>query len=249
MKRSLILLVMFILAIGFSGCKDASASDSTEPTSSVSSSVDNSADNIQKDPEYMIDFDAWNMLMVNPTKAMPEDFSPQLANIPSEYAGFAGAQFDKRALDELVAMCDAAADDGVKLTVISAYRTNDFQTYNFNRKVNNLMAQDPSLTLTQAQDKAATVVARPGTSEHQIGLAVDFNSVEDSFRNTRAYAWLIENCTDYGFILRYADDKQAQTGIIPEPWHYRYVGVENAKMIEKSGLCMEEFVEKYSQNS
>lgn len=206
---------------------------------------------------YQVDFDSWEMYLANPWNPVPDSWlnlttqSPELAKVPQKYrpnpSQNSQLYFDKRAIDCLHAMIADAEDDGINLDVISAYRTNTFQTNNFANKVTRVMKADPSLTKEQAEIEAAKVVARPGTSEHQLGLAVDFNSVEDSFRNTKAYKWLIENCTDYGFILRYTPEKQDKTGIIPEPWHYRYVGVKNAKMIEASGLCMEEFIEKYGK--
>lgn len=85
----------------------------------------------------------------------------------------------------------------------------------------------------------------PGTDEHQLGLAVDFNVADDSFKDTREYFWLTENCKYYGFILRFTEEKTEKTGHPAEPYHFRFVGVDNAKMIEASGLCLEEFVEKY----
>lgn len=206
---------------------------------------------------YNIDFDSWQMYLANPWNSVPDSWlnltttSPELAKVNQQYrpnpAVNTQLYFDARAVDYLHAMIRAAEKDGVNLDVISAYRTNTFQTGNFERQVNSVKNANPGISDEEARKKAATVVALPGTSEHQLGLAVDFNSVEDSFRNTKAYKWLIENCTDYGFILRYDVDKQAKTGIIPEPWHYRFVGVKNAKLIEASGLCMEEFIEKYNK--
>ena len=99
----------------------------------------------------------------------------------------------------------------------------------------------------EAKKVAATIVAVPGTSEHHIGLAVDFNSVEESFENTKAFRWLQENAEDYGFVMRYPKDKKSITKIIYEPWHYRYVGVEHAKAMNDLGLCMEEYLE-YLEN-
>ncbi len=205
---------------------------------------------------YAVDFDSWQMYLANPWNPVPDEWIAMqygdkgLAKVLQKYrpnpATNSQLYFDARATDYLHAMIEAAERDGINLDVISAYRTNEFQTGNFERQVNSVKASNPGISDAEAREKAATVVAKPGTSEHQLGLAVDFNSVEDSFRNTRAYKWLIENCTDYGFILRYDTSKQAQTGIIPEPWHYRYVGVKNAKLIEASGLCMEEFIEKYN---
>lgn len=195
---------------------------------------------------FVFCFGLWKLRLVNSKNRIPKDFKPKLALIDKKYAGFANAKFDKRAINQLHAICDAAKADGIKLTVISAFRTNDYQTFNFNRKVERLLADDSSLTREKAEEAAEKVVARPGTSEHQIGLAVDFNSVEGSFKDTKAYAWLIENCTDYGFILRYTKEKQEITGIIPEPWHYRYVGVQAAKKMTEENLCLEEFIEKYN---
>lgn len=251
MKRIISILLVMLLCVSAAGCNEAEnptidvAGSSSVPSSSQTDSSANSESNSKE--ESNIDFNSWEMLLVNPWNSIPEGFDPELALIDSKYAGFAGAQFDARAIDQLHAMCDAAANDGIKLTIISAFRTNDFQTFNFNRKVDRVMAANPTLTREQAEEQAATVVARPGTSEHQVGLAVDFNSVESSFKNTNEYKWLEANCTDYGFILRYTAEKQDKTGIIPEPWHYRYVGIENAKAIKESGLCMEEFIEKYNK--
>ena len=95
-----------------------------------------------------------------------------------------------------------------------------------------------------AEIKAATVVARPKTSEHHTGLAIDFNGVKDDFYKTKEYTWLIKNAADYGFILRYPKNKTDVTNVVYEPWHFRYVGKEHAKKIVESGLCYEEYIEK-----
>ena len=250
---------------------EESSEASSEASSSEESSSTESSDNKPSftpekmpadfDPTseaecYAVDFDSWQMYLANPWNPVPDEWLAMqygdsgLAKVLQKYrpnpAVNSQLYFDARATDYLHAMIEAAEKDGINLDVISAYRTNEFQTGNFERQVNSVKANNPGISDAEAREKAATVVAKPGTSEHQLGLAVDFNSVEDSFRNTRAYKWLVENCTDYGFILRYEAEKQHKTGIIPEPWHYRYVGVKNAKLIEASGLCMEEFIEKYN---
>jgi len=84
-------------------------------------------------------------------------------------------------------------------------------------------------------------VAVPGTSEHETGLSVDLNEVSDDFKYTEAYRWLSENAEDYGFVQRYPEDKQEITGIITEPWHYRYVGQAAAKAMNAKSLCLEEY--------
>ena len=103
----------------------------------------------------------------------------------------------------------------------------------------------------EAEKEAARWVALPGTSEHNTGLALDivypgyyedYGDLNEGFEETAAFDWLINNCTDYGFVLRYPKDKQDITGITYEPWHYRYVGVENAKAMEAAGQCLEEYL-------
>ena len=100
-----------------------------------------------------------------------------------------------------------------------------------------------SLSREEAAKKAATVILPPGTSEHNLGLAMDICNTYDSFANGEEYAWLVENAHKYGFILRYTAEKQEITGIVPEPWHWRFVGVEYAEKIKESGLCLEEYLD------
>ena len=94
-----------------------------------------------------------------------------------------------------------------------------------------------------AKTAAAKVVAIPGTSDHNLGLAVDLDSVETTYENTPQFKWLKEHCTEYGFVLRYPKDKSEITGIIYEPWHYRFVGVKAAKEMVDKNMCLEEYVE------
>jgi len=103
--------------------------------------------------------------------------------------------------------------------------------------------KDQGYTESEAKVKTAMAVAIPGTSEHNAGLACDFNSVEESFANTAQSRWLQKHAADYGFIMRYAKDKTPITGIEYEPWHYRYVGEANAKRINELGMCLEEYVD------
>lgn len=108
------------------------------------------------------------------------------------------------------------------------------------------MAQ--GLSQTEAQKQAATEAAVPGTSEHQLGLAVDlvdasYQVLDEAQASTPAQQWLMAHCWEYGFILRYPAEKQDITGIIYEPWHYRYVGRDHAQAIRQSGQCLEEFLQ------
>ena len=90
---------------------------------------------------------------------------------------------------------------------------------------------------------AATVVARPGTSEHNTGICADFNMADDEFQQTEMYTWMCEHAEDYGFILRYPKEKEHVTGVIYESWHWRFVGINNAKAINKLGVTLEEYIE------
>ncbi len=182
----------------------------------------------------------WEMTLVNPWNTLNTNYSVNLALLDSRFGD--GKYFDSRAIGHLEDMCEAAAEDGVNLWVISAHRTYDYQQMLFDAELAEYKSYNPSASEDEAVNGAASVVARPGTSEHNLGLAVDFNSVEQSFENTAQYKWLRKHCTEYGFIMRYAADKQDATGVIYEPWHYRYVGVDNAKKIEQSGLCLEEYL-------
>lgn len=104
------------------------------------------------------------------------------------------------------------------------------------------------LNRNQAEIEAARNVAYPGTSEHHLGLAVDivslqYQQLDEAQARTPEIIWLTEHCSEYGFILRYPKDKTQITGIVYEPWHFRYVGVETAKVIMEQGLCLEEYLE------
>ena len=94
----------------------------------------------------------------------------------------------------------------------------------------------------EATAAADVAVARPGYSEHNTGLAIDFNGVTMDFENTKAFQWLQENAADYGFVLRFPKGKESITHIMYEPWHYRYVGVEHAKKMKELDMCLEEYL-------
>ena len=114
------------------------------------------------------------------------------------------------------------------------------QKNNFERKINTYI--DAGYSKVEATQKAATIILPPGTSEHNAGLAMDICSLEQNFEETKEFEWLCENAADYGFILRYPEDKQDITKIIYEPWHWRYVGVEAAQEMKASGECLEEYL-------
>lgn len=153
---------------------------------------------------------------------------------------------DRAAYQPLKNMFAAAEDAGVPLQLVSAYRSIYLQDKLFTRSVNSYISQGYSEAV--AINKANYSRTFSGTSEHNTGLGFDIlergnYSLSTSFENTPQFAWLMENAEDYGFILRYAEDKTTQTGIMYEPWHFRYVGVEHAKQINALGMCLEEYID------
>lgn len=147
---------------------------------------------------------------------------------------------DERIYKPLVDMISAARRDGVVLWISSGYRSVETQRVLYEREVKKYYSGGKSLE--EAKRLAALVVAPPGTSEHGLGLAIDFNGVRNDFYETGAYQWLSAHSAEYGFVERYPNGKQEVTGIIFEPWHYRYVGVENAQRMKELGMCLEEYV-------
>ena len=181
----------------------------------------------------------WNLILVNRTHPIPEDYEVELKNIGS------GHQIDARAYDDFRAMIQAAKSEGVYIYVTSSYRDLDKQTDLYNKKVESYVMQGYSYE--SAKEQAGQVVAVPGTSEHHLGLALDlvsseYRKLDEKQENTKGFKWLTEHSWEYGLILRYHNGETDITGIIYEPWHFRYVGLEAAKEITESGLTLEEYV-------
>ena len=186
----------------------------------------------------------WNLLLVNDWNPLPAGYD----NDVSFTTVSGGKQVDSRIIDAVNQMLnDASAYD---LAVVSAYRPQSEQETLYWRKVKQYT--DKGYSDFDAQKVGGTVVKRPGFSEHNCGLAMDVGgsgdyTLEQSFANTAAYSWLIDHCADYGFILRFPQGKEDITGVIYEPWHYRYVGVEAAKYIMDNDLCLEEYLAQVQQ--
>ncbi len=181
----------------------------------------------------------WQLLLVNPWNEMPEDFEVTLKTLPD------GNKVDERAYDDLNAMLEACREAGLRPKICSSYRTMSKQTYLYNNKIARL--RNAGYSRKAAEAEAGRWVARPGTSEHQLGLALDivsqsYQALTKKQEQTKEQKWLMEHCWEYGFILRYPNEKSEITGIGYEPWHYRYVGRDVALDIRDSGLCMEEYL-------
>ena len=183
------------------------------------------------------DAEPWQLTLVNPWNELPEDYEMTLESLPG------GHQVDQRAYDDLNAMLEACREAGLSPKICSSYRTQAKQTYLYNNKIARL--RKAGYSKAAAEREAGRWVARPGTSEHQLGLALDivsssYQALTKKQEKTAEQKWLMEHCWEYGFILRYPNEKSEITGIGYEPWHYRYVGVDVALDIRDSGLCLEE---------
>ncbi|MCI8417705.1 MAG: M15 family metallopeptidase [Lachnospiraceae bacterium] len=183
----------------------------------------------------------WNLRLVNFEHSLPEDFSVELTQVGD------GHQVDSRIAEALKEMIAAGKAEGYGIWIVSSYRTMEKQISLFDKKVAQFQRQGYSWE--EARRQAGTMVAVPGTSEHQLGLAVDlvsseYTGLDERQEETGSYQWLVKHCAEYGFILRYPNNKTEQTGIIYEPWHFRYVGVEAAREIMDQGICLEEYLEQ-----
>ena len=187
------------------------------------------------------------LLLVNAQNPLPEnyDYEGSLTEIPTKYINGILKQIDKNVWPYMQAMIDAQratqTDSKNWLYVRSPYRSYKTQKMLFDQETKKWLKD--GLSSEAAEAKAATVVTRPGTSEHNTGFSADFNIAEDSFESTPMFTWMQEHAADYGFVLRFPKDKQEKTGIVYESWHYRFVGINNAKEMNRLNMCLEEYVE------
>ncbi len=182
-----------------------------------------------------IDEEKWYLTLVNSSYRIPDDYEPDLV-----YVCGSGERLDRKVAEHYEEMYNAAKKDGVDLAPCSGYRSYELQERNYNNKVSFYESQGYSNK--DAKVKAATIIMPPGSSEHNLGYAMDIVCVDEWFEDTQEFKWLTEHAADYGFIMRYPKDKQDITKVIYEPWHWRYVGVELAKELKSSGLVLEEYM-------
>ena len=183
--------------------------------------------------------DMWCLILTNAEYPVPEDYEVELEAIPGTEQSV-----DKRIYEPLMAMIGDMKAQGLSPIVCSGYRTLDKQEKLFNRKV--LSFVKAGHTKEESYNLARQTISIPGSGEHCLGLAVDFytrryHKLERAFEDTPESKWLVEHAQDYGFVMRYGENKTDITGIQYEPWHYRYVGVEAAKYMKDNELSLEEF--------
>lgn len=210
----------------------------TEPVSEEPQAVPETKTD-EKKPAAIIpitDAEKWNLAIINTKYPLPDSYAPTLSNAISG----SNIQLDSRVSERYAEMYAAAKLSGCVLTPYSGYHSYALQETNYNRKVNFYVNQ--GISAEEANQKASAQVLPAGCSEHNAGLAMDIVSASSDFINTKEYKWLCENAYNYGFILRYPEDKTAITGMNFEPWHWRYVGTQAAKEMKEKNQCLEEYL-------
>lgn len=245
-KKSIIFIIIFILVLIMLGiilmCNKKEDKEELNEIIETSSIEENVLEVIIEKEKKEIDSNVtdWNLILVNKENPIPEGYKANIGILERN------AKLDVRIIEAAKQMIAGARSQGLKPVVCSSYRTNSYQTNLFNKKVRTY--KNKGLALAEAEEAASYWVTRPGTSEHEIGLCMDIVSsnyqiLDKGQENTAVQKWLMENCYNYGFILRYPTDKSEITKINYEPWHYRYVGIENAKFMKEKGFCLEEYIE------
>lgn len=179
--------------------------------------------------------ESWSLILVNPWHSIPADWQVELTTLSN------GQAVDSRIYPDLQEMFDTARAEGIYPTVVAGYRTQEKQQSLMDEKIAAYIAE--GYPKSEAEAAAKTWVAVPGTSEHQLGLAVDINADIANSTDEAVYQWLAAHAWEFGFILRYPQDKVETTGTNYEPWHYRYVGKDAAAQIHASGQCLEEYLD------
>lgn len=190
---------------------------------------------------YVFDADDPYLVLVNNNLPQTDAETPVLEVADST----TGQQLEQEAAQAWKAMASAAQKVGIQLTLVEGYQTLERQQEAFDARKQIYL--DQGMTEEKADSRAAAIVPRPGCNESGTGLAADilssdYTTLDTGFADTDAFRWLSAYGADYGFILRWPEDCQAVTGMVYQPWHWRYVGVENARAIAASGLSLEEFV-------
>ena len=233
-----LMTVCILLANAFAAEPDTSGPDAPPlPLTAPVVSIAGQEPDIPASPGEESD---WRLTLVNPWNALPEGYTVELKELSNGHA------VDERCYPDLQDMLDACREAGLSPLICSSYRSYEKQKSLYQNKIDRLRTQGYSAK--EAQEEAGKAVAEPGTSEHQLGLAVDIvdvsnQNLDSSQEQTAVQKWLMKHSWEYGFILRYPNDKSEITGIIYEPWHYRYVGKEAAAEIQAQGVCLEEYLE------
>lgn len=206
-------------------------------------------------PDPASSFAAQVPLLVNKQNPIPQNYQTRnLVNMlkvcPADLVTIKGSEIqgEKEAVDALLAMLQKAHQDGITVWQVSAgYRSIAYQQELFNSKVAEYEAAGKKRS--DAISATRLTVADPGTSEHHTGLAFDITVPGTTFKGTQQSSWLSANCWDYGFVIRYEEDKEKITGYIAEPWHIRYVGLPHSTIMRDHAWCLEEYLQNISKSN
>lgn len=232
-----VLIILLLLFIIFKIATSNHTSETTAEENIVKNTVseENNQSNGNQTGSFVVN-DDWRLTLANYENIIPEDFEIELANIDEE------RQFDARAIKYLNQMMNDMRNDGItNIWIQSAYRSVKKQKELYNNSINKYLEQGKSQE--EAEKLTLEYINKPGASDHNLGLAVDFNYVDEGFENLKGFKWLQQNAEKYGFILRYPKDKEEITKIKYEPWHWRFVGQEHAKKMNEQNMCLEEYVD------
>ena len=236
-------MIAFLMSCSTGETPETEANEIVEENSS-SEVVLSREEKLLKELPEGVSYEDWNLILVNPFQALPDDFEVELVEVDNEQS------IDNRISESWTSWKEAALQDGHRLFFASGHRDVDRQEINFNRSIQEYM--DEGMTEEEAIEKSKEYLTEPGHSEHHTGLALDIvdeewivsgQDLDPEYEGEESQKWLVSTMSDYGFILRYPKGKEEITGINYEPWHFRYVGIDNAKFIEKNGLTLEEYVE------
>ena len=256
-QRLRFLMGLGLVLLVFTGCTTKDDEEQDSATSRNAETVQSSAEAASKEADSKVivtppaSTTDWNLILVNRVNQLAEE-------IPMErYLTDSGYPIDSRIKDAFLALLEAGKAAGMDFTVISGYRSIEQQQANYDVNYQNNLAS--GLSEEEAHAKTQEYIALPNASEHITGLAVDITSTAlanqqgssglfPDLENYPEGVWLKENAPKYGFVLRYPKAKEAITGINFEPWHFRYVGVENAVYMTGNNLTLEEYIAILKQN-
>ena len=229
----ILLVVMIVFMITRKKRKNTTVETATNQVEQTSSKEDSSEQEQKPIEKEITD---WRLTLANYENLLPENFTVKVENIDKT------RQFDARAIDDLNNMMNAMKKDGItNIWVQSAYRSVARQKELYDASVKKYLQQGK--TQEEAEKLTNEYINKPGSSDHNLGLAVDFNMVDNKFEKLDGFKWLQKNAENYGFVLRYPKDKEDITKIAYESWHWRYVGAEHAKKMNELNMCLEEYIQ------
>ncbi|MCI6868812.1 MAG: M15 family metallopeptidase [Lachnospiraceae bacterium] len=226
-KGKILIIILLIAILGYSAVANIKTNLNDSPITVLQNLIDIHS---TADTDH-----GWNLILVNRDYYIPKDYEVELTELSN------GEKVDSRIYPDLQEMFDDARAEGFQLFVADGYRTEETQQRILDEKIEAYKYEGYSDS--EAEKKAKEWVAIPGTSEHQLGIAVDINADTTRSSSDEVYNWLAQNSYKYGFIKRYPSDKTEITGVINEPWHYRYVGRRAAQEIYSQGICLEEYIQ------